>query len=331
VGKPSAKFYQQIIRRRVIPIYEHPELVPKGQPHGSYKDIIDGSITDGDDQDWKIITISDFFTKSLSEKSNARGKRFVLRPGDDGGRGSVMNRVNFIQMNHDRGLKFDNVKSARKHIRFRRRWVDSPKINYNSKTSRVYVTVLSFLPPIAFDMTSPEKSSSDTSNDKLTQSGSQLIIPSSAPGSTNEAVVESEASLKEQRAQEVHNHYILRFQKRDLSSVWVAYDPTNTNKDTGKGEEPEDSENYFYLNKRWHMANATPILVLSDFSKPLLHFLLRSTIGGKSFNEEPEIDIADFFPQLKSMRKKLEQICLAIESNSTEEKSELAKEMGKCD
>ncbi|THU81884.1 P-loop containing nucleoside triphosphate hydrolase protein [Dendrothele bispora CBS 962.96] len=78
------------------------------------------------------------------------------------------------------------------------------------------------------------------------------------------------------------------------------------------------------------MANATPILVLSDFSKPLLHFL-RSTIGGKSFNEEPEIDIADFFPQLKSMRKKLEQIRLAIESNLTEEKSELAKEMGKCD
>jgi hypothetical protein len=41
-----------VIRRRVRPIYQHPELVKKGQPHGTYINVTDGSITDGDDQEW---------------------------------------------------------------------------------------------------------------------------------------------------------------------------------------------------------------------------------------------------------------------------------------
>ncbi|THU83231.1 hypothetical protein K435DRAFT_807665 [Dendrothele bispora CBS 962.96] len=213
-------------------------------------------------------------------------------------------------------------------------------------------------------MTSPEKSSSDTSNDKLARSGPQLmieatqtVIPSSTDGasdSTNEAVVTGSESTsdstktegssfdnitpnkdesKEERTQEVHNHYILRFQKKDLRSGWASYDPNTVGKNTDKEEEPEGSENYFYLNKRWYMPNATPILVLSDFSKPLLNFV-RSTVGGKSFTRKPELDIGDFFLQLKSIRKKLEQIHLAIEVNSSftfEDKLKLANEMGKGD
>ncbi|THU90065.1 hypothetical protein K435DRAFT_864621 [Dendrothele bispora CBS 962.96] len=213
-------------------------------------------------------------------------------------------------------------------------------------------------------MTSPEKISFNTSNDKLTRSGPQLmieatqtVIPSSTDGasdSTNEAVVTGSESTsdstktegssfdnitpnkdesKEERTQEVHNHYILRFQKKDLRSGWASYDPNTVGKNTDKEEEPEGSENYFYLNKRWYMPNATPILVLSDFSKPLLDFV-RSTIGGKSFTRKPELDITAFFPQLKSMRKKLEQVYLAIEVDSTftfEDKVKLANEMGKED
>ncbi|KAF5361263.1 hypothetical protein D9758_010272 [Tetrapyrgos nigripes] len=52
VKRPSGRFFTQIIRRRIIPIYEHPELVPIGNPPGIFKDVTDGSSTDGDDQDW---------------------------------------------------------------------------------------------------------------------------------------------------------------------------------------------------------------------------------------------------------------------------------------
>ncbi|KAF8871084.1 hypothetical protein BDZ89DRAFT_896313, partial [Hymenopellis radicata] len=45
VPDPSPKFWTQVVRRRVMPLYQHPEL---------QEDINmeDGTITDGDDQIW---------------------------------------------------------------------------------------------------------------------------------------------------------------------------------------------------------------------------------------------------------------------------------------
>lgn len=52
VGSPSLRFFQQVHRRRVIPFYQHPELIPNGSKQLSFMDPGDGSITDGDDQDY---------------------------------------------------------------------------------------------------------------------------------------------------------------------------------------------------------------------------------------------------------------------------------------
>lgn len=49
VGKPPVNFWRSIIRRRTQPIYRHPAIQgPSVSP-----DVIDGSVTDGDDHDWQ--------------------------------------------------------------------------------------------------------------------------------------------------------------------------------------------------------------------------------------------------------------------------------------
>ncbi|KAF5366172.1 hypothetical protein D9758_005759 [Tetrapyrgos nigripes] len=52
VSAPLPIFFQQVIQRRVHPFYRHPMLVPKGHEYGQYTKVEDGSITEGDDQDW---------------------------------------------------------------------------------------------------------------------------------------------------------------------------------------------------------------------------------------------------------------------------------------
>ena len=52
VGIPEDKrFFRNIVRRRVVPIYRHPLLVLKGSEPGEYIEP-DGSTTDGDDNQW---------------------------------------------------------------------------------------------------------------------------------------------------------------------------------------------------------------------------------------------------------------------------------------
>jgi hypothetical protein len=54
--KPSAQFdpnfWRQIRRRRVRPLYRHPELVPKGENSSVYTSDDEGCVTDGDDHLW---------------------------------------------------------------------------------------------------------------------------------------------------------------------------------------------------------------------------------------------------------------------------------------
>lgn len=52
VEPPPKTFWQQVVRRRVTPLYRHPVLVPRGSAHGLFIDPDDGSITDGDDNLW---------------------------------------------------------------------------------------------------------------------------------------------------------------------------------------------------------------------------------------------------------------------------------------
>ncbi|KAG6805593.1 hypothetical protein H0H92_014795, partial [Tricholoma furcatifolium] len=43
---------REIIRRRVLPIYQHPALLPKDAETSSFDYATSGSITDGDDHEW---------------------------------------------------------------------------------------------------------------------------------------------------------------------------------------------------------------------------------------------------------------------------------------
>lgn len=51
VGLPDTRFFRTVVRRRVVPIYQHPLLVLEGSEPGEYVEP-DGAITDGDDNVW---------------------------------------------------------------------------------------------------------------------------------------------------------------------------------------------------------------------------------------------------------------------------------------
>ncbi|KAJ7760171.1 hypothetical protein B0H14DRAFT_2476181, partial [Mycena olivaceomarginata] len=78
VGTPPANFWTQVVRRRTLPLYRHPILVPRDQDQSAYIEPTDGSITDGDDHAWsydpKVLTGGggwrelDFSTTSLLGK-----------------------------------------------------------------------------------------------------------------------------------------------------------------------------------------------------------------------------------------------------------------------
>ena len=54
VGLVDKRFFRTIVRRRVVPIYQHPLLVLKGSTPGEYIEP-DGAITDGDDNKCQVI------------------------------------------------------------------------------------------------------------------------------------------------------------------------------------------------------------------------------------------------------------------------------------
>lgn len=68
VGLVDKRFFRTIVRRRVVPIYQHPLLVLKGSTPGEYIEP-DGAITDGDDNKWsgdkKLLKGSDGGWKEL--------------------------------------------------------------------------------------------------------------------------------------------------------------------------------------------------------------------------------------------------------------------------
>ncbi|KAJ7790885.1 hypothetical protein B0H14DRAFT_3568406 [Mycena olivaceomarginata] len=52
IGHPPVRFWTDVIRRRTLPLYRHPALVPRGQENASYVEPANRSITDGDDHAW---------------------------------------------------------------------------------------------------------------------------------------------------------------------------------------------------------------------------------------------------------------------------------------
>jgi hypothetical protein len=69
VGLPDKRFFRTVVRRRVVPIYQHPLLVLKGSTPGEYVEP-DGAITDGDDNEWSG-------DKKLLKGSNGGWKELV--------------------------------------------------------------------------------------------------------------------------------------------------------------------------------------------------------------------------------------------------------------
>jgi hypothetical protein len=89
VGKPSIRFWYEIYRRRVIPLYRHRELVPKedGSPESVADDDLsdhDGTITEGDDHLWQggkeALTGSGDWQERFSESSMAKVLGKYLSP-----------------------------------------------------------------------------------------------------------------------------------------------------------------------------------------------------------------------------------------------------------
>ncbi|KAJ7856813.1 hypothetical protein B0H14DRAFT_3641355 [Mycena olivaceomarginata] len=52
VPPPPPRFWTEAVRRRTAPLYRPPALVPLGEESSAYIEMIDGSITDGDDHGW---------------------------------------------------------------------------------------------------------------------------------------------------------------------------------------------------------------------------------------------------------------------------------------
>ena len=52
IKPPEKRFWREVVRRRALPIYQHPALVAKGSPDGIAYIEPDGSISDGDDHVW---------------------------------------------------------------------------------------------------------------------------------------------------------------------------------------------------------------------------------------------------------------------------------------
>ncbi|KAJ7038885.1 hypothetical protein C8F04DRAFT_881509, partial [Mycena alexandri] len=52
VPPPPPTFWGQVVRRRTIPLYQHPALVAIDQEFGEYVEPADGCISDGDDHVW---------------------------------------------------------------------------------------------------------------------------------------------------------------------------------------------------------------------------------------------------------------------------------------
>ena len=72
VGLPEKRFFRTLVRRRIVPIYRHPQLVLKGSTPGEYIEP-DGAITDGDDNNWSG-------DKKVLEESEGGWKELVKQP-----------------------------------------------------------------------------------------------------------------------------------------------------------------------------------------------------------------------------------------------------------
>jgi hypothetical protein len=92
IAEPSIAFWTQIYRRRVVPIYRHPEIMQKGADGPPSKAIAfiepddGGSVTDGDDHVWSgdktVLAGGGGWRELEARKSRLLGKR--SRPFDEG-------------------------------------------------------------------------------------------------------------------------------------------------------------------------------------------------------------------------------------------------------
>ncbi|KAJ6592145.1 hypothetical protein DFH09DRAFT_1136732, partial [Mycena vulgaris] len=87
VGHPPAQFCTEVVRRRTLPLYRHPALVPWGQQHAEYMEPTDGSITDGDDHLWssdpKLLPGGGGWRELEFSTSSLLGKRAQSRQESD--------------------------------------------------------------------------------------------------------------------------------------------------------------------------------------------------------------------------------------------------------
>lgn len=81
VGLPEKCFFRDLVRRRVVPIYRHLQLVLKGSTPGKYIEP-DGAITDRDDNNWsgdkKVLEESEGGWKELVKPPKTLGSAAVV-------------------------------------------------------------------------------------------------------------------------------------------------------------------------------------------------------------------------------------------------------------
>ncbi|KAK7435211.1 hypothetical protein VKT23_019780 [Stygiomarasmius scandens] len=119
-----------------------------------------------------------------------------------------------------------------------------------------------------------------------------------------------------------YNHYVQHFEIYDKDEEkYVPWDP-----ETASGIAPdEDPDNWFHVTSRYKDEQARPVNFLSQWSKPLLR-LLRASIGGLFFDEEPICEINILFPRIEELKNKLSDTQMAL--SVQKQRVDLAESLG---
>ncbi|KDQ49893.1 hypothetical protein JAAARDRAFT_42485 [Jaapia argillacea MUCL 33604] len=120
-------------------------------------------------------------------------------------------------------------------------------------------------------------------------------------------------------------HYLIKEVIRNDKYEWVPYDPSLH----VKPPPVEDVHNYFTVNIRHRVVGDEATVILSDFSKILIH-VMRSLVGNQFFRSSPEVVLKSLFPDLWSFHKGLASAQSAVSSSemSMDEKREIAYSLG---
>ena len=144
VGLPDKHFFRTVVRRHVVPIYQHPLLVLKGSTPGEYVEP-DEAITDRDDGDRKLLNGNNGGWKKLVDgpKSVGSAVRKIAVSGSRQSKKRTHENVETEEQNH-------NTDSPKRH-----RHTKPPELIDLTMSSPV--AILEKFPSIGFNYSSADE------------------------------------------------------------------------------------------------------------------------------------------------------------------------------